>query len=161
MRALLLIIILSIPKWTVAKAPDPMRLVGKAMLEFSIFKIDIYEISYYKNSKGQEKLELVYQRDIKKEHSILGWEKGMEPLLEKRPELKEKFQWLLDHTIELKEKDKFTILRDKNFEVILLKNEKVIAKIIDKDIYKMSFYPWLGEIPVDEDLKKKLLGNSY
>ncbi len=161
MKTILLVLILINPKLSMASPQGSMKLIGKAMLEFSIFKIDVYEISYYKNLKGQEKLELVYQRDIKKEHSILGWKKGMEPLLKKKVELKKKFQWLLDHTIELKEKDKFTILRDKNFEVILLKNEKVIAKIIDKDIYKMSFYPWLGEIPVDEDLKKKLLGNSY
>jgi hypothetical protein len=142
-----------------AQSNDSKKLkqIGKAMLEYSIFKFDVYEISFHRNDIGEDMLQLVYQRDIKKEHSVMGWEEGMKPLLERKPELTKKFQWFITNTIEMKEKDIFQIRRSSDRKVSLYKNNKLIAEKSDNDIYEMSFYPWLGDKPVDAEIKRKLL----
>lgn len=136
-----------------------MKLIGKAMLEFSVFKIDVYEISYYKGPNNTEELLLDYKREVEKKYSIQGWEKGLQPVLEKSPNLQEKAKWLIESAITLKEGDKL-ILRKQQDNVTILKNEKVISKIKDQQIADLLFYPWLGEKPIDQDLKKKLLGSG-
>ena len=140
-----------------SNVPKDLKMVGKAMLEYSIFKFDVYEISFHKNESGEDMLQLVYQRDIKKEHSIMGWEEGMKPLLKKKPEHTDKFKWFITNTFEMKEKDVFQIKRSSDFTVSLIKNNKLIAKKTDSDLYEMAFYPWLGEKPVDAKIKRKLL----
>ena len=52
-----------------------MFLVGEFLLEFSIFKIDVYKISYYR-SEGIEALSLRYLMDVSRDLSLKGWKEG-------------------------------------------------------------------------------------
>ena len=129
------------------------------MLEYSIFKIDVYEISYLKGTDGVEQLQLDYKRDIKREYSIEGWKVGLEHLLKSDPSLEKKMDWIISKTVDLKEGDKFTIKR-RGEHVQLFKNNEMVGEIKDQVIAKLVFEPWLGKVPVDESLKAKLLGEK-
>lgn len=135
---------------------DELKMVGTALAEFSIFKIDIYQISYFKGKNGKEELHLDYKREVKKKYSIMGWEEGLEPFLKKNPEHKDKYNWIINQVVDLKEGDLYVIKKE-NTKVSMLKNGKLVGEIDDKIIASMVFEPWLGEVPVDKDLKKKLL----
>lgn len=136
-----------------------LQLVGKALLEYSIFKIDIYEISYFKGQNNLEELVLDYKIDVKKKYSQEGWHKGLEPILKKDERYLSKSQWILENTVDLKKGDLYTI-RKQNDHITLLKNSVILAEIEDNSIAQLVFYPWLGETPIDEDLKRKLLKNK-
>ena len=133
-----------------------LKLVGSAMAEFSIFKIDVYQISYYKG-KDKERMILDYKRDVKKKYSIMGWEEGLEPILKANPDYKDKYNWIIKQVRDLKEGDIYIIDRNGE-EVTMKKNNIVIGTIKDKIIASLVFKPWIGEKPVDKKLKKKLLG---
>ena len=135
-----------------------LQLIGKALLEYSIFKIDVYEISYFKGPNGVEELVLDYKVDVKRKHSIEGWKVGLEPILKEKPEYKEKAQWIMDQTVDLKDGDRFTIRKNKT-ETILLKNNKEVARSQDKVVSLLAFEPWIGKKPIDEEIKNKLLKN--
>ena len=138
---------------------NELRLIGTGLAEFSIFKIDIYQVSYFKGSNGVEELHLDYKRDIAKKYSILGWEKGLGPIESKIPEFKKKFKWIIDQVVDLKKGDKYIIRKQLN-QVSMYKNLKLIGKITDPIISSMVFEPWIGKVPVDRALKKKLLNNN-
>lgn len=131
------------------------KLIGSALLEFSLFKIDVYKISYYR-SASEEKLVLDYLKDVKKKYSIMGWEKGLEHAIEKNPDKKKKFQWIYDNVVDLKKGDSFAMLKNKS-ELTFFKNGKKTASTKDPFIKKIIFDPWLGEKPVSDEIKKKLL----
>lgn len=135
---------------------DELKMVGTALAEFSIFKIDVYQISYFKAENGKEELHLDYKREVKKKYSIMGWEEGLEPVLKKNPDYKPKYDWIINQVVDLKEGDLY-VIRKENSKVSMLKNGKLVGEIDDKIIASMVFEPWLGEVPVDKDIKKKLL----
>ncbi|MFT6631279.1 MAG: hypothetical protein ACJAS4_001228 [Bacteriovoracaceae bacterium] len=135
---------------------NELKLIGTGLAEFSIFKIDIYQVSYFKGSNGVEELHLDYKRDISKKYSILGWEKGLEPIKSRVPNFKEKYQWIIDQVVDLKKGDIYKIRKEYN-QVSMYKNSKLIGKITDPIIASIVFEPWIGKVPVDKDLKKKLL----
>jgi hypothetical protein len=138
-----------------------LQFVGKVLLEYSVFKIDIYEISYYRG-KNREELRLDYKRDLERKYSIKGWEKGLEGILKEKPSYLPKAKWLYDNTIELKEGDLLTIRKDKDKnQITFLKNNKKLSTIIDPIVTLLAFEPWLGKYPVSLDMKKKLFGNSF
>ena len=132
------------------------KTIGTYLLEYSIFKIDVYQISYLKNEVS-EKLVLDYKIDVKREYSQEGWRVGLEHELSK-VNVSEKAQWLLDNTIDLKSGDVFSIKRTNNL-IELFRNDQLIAKTEDSVIAKLAFEPWLGEKPVSDELKKSLLKN--
>ena len=59
----------------------------------------------------------------------------------------------------MKENDLFEIVKTGE-TVTFVKNKKEIAKKKSQLISKAVFYPWLGEKPIDSELKAKLLGNK-
>ena len=70
------ILLITLSLWSVLASAE-LQLVGKAMLEYSIFKIDVYEVSYFKDKKTKvEKLTLNYKRDVAAKHSLEGWKVG-------------------------------------------------------------------------------------
>lgn len=131
--------------------------VGTYLLEYSIFKIDVYQISYFKADKA-EKLLLDYKVDVKKEHSLEGWKVGLKHKLDKK-EIQEKAQWLFDHTVDMKKGDQFSLIKE-NGSLELYRNSKLIGKTNDPAVMDLAFEPWLGEKPVDEKLKAALLGKN-
>ena len=138
------------------KAED-FTFIGKSLLEYSIFKIDVYEISYYKSSQS-EKLILDYKTSVKRKYSQEGWKVGLEHKMNLEP-YKKAAKWLLDNTIDLAKGDKLTILKEKS-KVTLLKNGNPVAEVIDQKVADLAFEPWLGTKPVSEELKNELLGKK-
>ncbi|GAB4419904.1 MAG: hypothetical protein OHK0056_30220 [Bacteriovoracaceae bacterium] len=128
--------------------------VGTYLLEYSIFKIDVYQITYFKNGQS-EKLELVYKTDVKKKYSQEGWRVGLKHLIDQE-DMKEKINWLLDNSVDVKSGDKLSIIKTDD-RVQLFKNDILLAQVQDKVIARLAFEPWLGEKPVSEELKKSLL----
>ena len=120
---------------------DNRLLIGKSLLEFPIFGFDLYEIHYYVN-KGDRSEELVlsYKRDIDRKHSIMGWDKGLEHIIEKKPELSIKAEWIKTHTVDVKEGDQIKLSKIKD-KVSIYKNNKLISSIEDSDISKLIFEP--------------------
>lgn len=131
------------------------ELVGTYLLEYSIFKIDVYQISYFRG-KDAEKLVLDYKTDVAKKYSIEGWKVGLKDKLKDKT-LESKAQWLFDHTVDLKKGDKLTILKSSS-QLEILKNDSLVGKSSDPATIGLAFEPWLGEKPVDEGLKLALLG---
>jgi hypothetical protein len=130
------------------------KLMGSYLLEYSIFKIDIYVISYFKSS-NQEKLVLDYKTAVKKKYSIEGWKVGLKHKLTDAS-INEKAQWLYDHSVDVEKGDKLIILKTTDY-LEIYKNEELIGKTSDKMIMGLAFEPWLGEKPVKEELKGSLL----
>ena len=149
----MLFLLLSLP----LQASD-LKLVGTALAEFSIFKIDVYQISYFKGKSGHEEMVLDYKTNVKKKYSIMGWEEGLEHVLKAKPEYKPKYDWIIGQVVDLKKGDKFVIRKNAE-KVSMLKNDKLIGEITDPIIASLVFEPWIGSKPVDKDLKKKLLKN--
>lgn len=141
-----------------AKAGD-LRLVGTALAEFSIFKIDVYQISYFRAQDGSEELHLDYKTNVKKKYSIMGWEEGLDPVLKKKPEYKDQYNWILEQVVDLKKGDVYVIKKNKN-KVSMFKNANLIGEIDDAIVASMVYEPWIGASPVDKDIKKKLLRNN-
>jgi hypothetical protein len=138
---------------------DGLKLIGTGLAEFSIFKIDVYQISYYRGKNGHEELHLDYKTNVKKKYSIMGWEEGLDPILKKKPEYKAKYDWIIKQVVDLKEGDLYVIRKNKD-KVSMLKNNTLVGEIEDSIIASLVFEPWIGSVPVDEDLKKKLLKNN-
>lgn len=146
----------SIPSNAADGKASAMKMIGTALAEFSVFKIDVYQISYFQGEVGQEKMVLDYKRDVEKKYSIMGWEKGLESVLEKNPSYRKQYDWIIKHTVDLKKGDQFKILRIQD-KVSFYKNSSLIAESEDKVLAKLVFLPWIGVTPVDEDIKQKLL----
>jgi hypothetical protein len=129
--------------------------IGSYLFEYSIFKIDVYQISYFK-AKDAEKLVLDYKTAVKKEHSLEGWKVGLKHRL-KDKSYQAKAQWLFDHTFDVNKGDSLSMIKkDQLLEIYM--NEKLVGKTSDPMISEIAFEPWLGDKPIDEDLKKSLLG---
>lgn len=136
-----------------------LKLVGKSLLEYSIFKIDVYEISHYRSDDGVHELHLDYKLDVEKKHSQKGWEVGLNPILEKNPELKSKVKWIKEQTVDYASGDKVILRREKD-RVQIYKNNNLLAETNDAEIAKLIHAPWIGDFPIDKDIKKELLGDK-
>jgi hypothetical protein len=133
------------------------ELVGSYLLEYSIFKIDVYQITYFKG-KNNEKLVLDYKTSVKKKYSIEGWKAGLKDKLQDKS-LEAKVQWLFDHTTDLENGDQLTLIKSPTL-LEIYKNEKLLGKTSDAVVIALAFEPWLGEKPVDDKLKLALLGKE-
>ena len=96
--------------------------------------------------------------DIEKKISNEGWEQGLKKNLKKEYGLyKKELKWIKEKTPDLKEKDQLIILRKDNMGLFIV-NKKIVAETKEKNISKLLHLPWLGPNPIDEALKKSLLG---
>lgn len=155
MKILLIMLILSF--FTLSSNASEFRLMGTHLLEYSIFKIDIYQISYFKSSNA-EKLVLDYKYPVKKDHSIEGWKFGLKHKLYEE-ENATKAKWFFDHCFDVKKGDRLTLLKKEGKLEIYL-NDELKGKTNDDKIMALAFEPWLGENPVDVELKEALLGKQ-
>ncbi len=134
--------------------------VGNALLEYSIFGIDVYDISYYQNEMGDKAfLILDYKLDLKKEYSVKGWDVGFEKNVQRKDYYKDAMAWLREHTPAVEDGDQVILYRESELARIY-KNGKLIIEKKDNKIPEIIFRPWLGQHPVDEDVKNKLLGKE-
>tara|TARA_B100000886_G_C20334054_1_gene453684 strand:- start:230 stop:691 length:462 start_codon:yes stop_codon:yes gene_type:complete len=150
------------PSFTVCQVSKlGLRQLGEALIEVTIFKIDVYRASYFvgkdKFKKPVELLELIYLRDVKREHSISGWKEGFKNIDKKR--YAEAIRWIFENTVSVKEKDCFSILKKSN-EVSFYLNNKLIATTKNKRVLEIVHSPWIGKKPLDDEVKLKLLGKN-
>ena len=135
---------------------DNFNFQGEALIEVTIFKIDVYVAKYYvKKGSPESVLELQYKIDVEKKHSLKGWKEGFKPL--DKNLYKKAIKWVYDNTHEMKSGDSFAIWKNKD-SVRFYHNKNLIAEVKDKQISYIVTYPWLGEKPLDNDIKNKLLG---
>jgi len=133
------------------------QLIGKALLEYSIFKIDVYEISYFKDKEGYEEIVLDYKIKVKRKHSQEGWKTSLEEPMKKAGLSQRQISWIYQNSVDMNKNDTLSLIRQKD-KVTILKNKKLIATITDKVIAKLILDPWIGEFPIDKIIKYKLLG---
>ena len=136
---------------------EDLKFRGKALIEVTIFKIDVYEASYRSNIKlNKTLLELKYLMNVEKKLSIKGWTEGFKPLDKKI--FKEAISWVEKNTNDMKKGDVFSMLIE-NKKVSLFHNGKFLASSTDPNVANIIHYPWIGDKPLDKEIKNKLLGN--
>ena len=150
-RVLFLVFIL----FTLQANATDYKLIGSYLLEYSVFKIDVYQITYFKAQDAQ-KLVLEYKLAVKKDHSLEGWKLGLKHKLKDNLYLK-KAQWIFDHTYDVEKGDRLSIIK-KGGMLEIYHNEVLKGQTSDPIITELAFEPWLGEKPVDVGLKASLLG---
>jgi len=141
---------------------------GEGLLEYGIFKIDLYRLSLYSEKESSEvdiyqgkkssKLELKYERDIEKAYSNLGWVKGLEKNLgDKMGQYEDQLNWLKTNTPSVRKGDLLEISVETS-GVSLKLNGTLLAQSNDIKLREIILLPWLGQNPVDDKLKRDLLG---
>ena len=137
------------------------KLVGHSLLEYSFFKLDVYWISYYKSSKSnQSLLKIIYARDIERDVSNKGWDESLKNnLKDKFSSYKKEIAWLKSKTPNCKENDVLVLLKEESSGFII-HNGTIIATTNDKRVLELFHLPWIGPIPIDEELKSNLLGKK-
>ena len=70
---------------------------------------------------------------------------------------KEAISWVEENTNDMKKGDVFSMFIE-NEKVSLFHNGKFLASSTDPNVAKIIHFPWIGEKPLDEDIKNKLLG---
>ena len=140
-------------------AEEGFQMVGEGVLEYSMFKIDVYRIGYFRGTKsGKEMLLLTYLRPVSADLSNRGWEKGLKMNFgEVYGARQEQVKWLMGRSPDMVKGDRFAIVRDRE-EVVLYHNDREVARRKDPILAAMVFSPWIGEQPVDRKLKAALLG---
>jgi len=139
-----------------------LPLVGKGVLTFNIFPFswDVYEVSYHKDQKSREKLHFRFLRDVEAKHLKQAWAEGLEQTLgEKAKEYLNQTQMLADKTPSVVENQTMTLLIENGKLKYLVDNELKL-EIKNPQFSKGVLNIWLGEDPVDEDLRDQLLNKN-
>jgi hypothetical protein len=132
------------------------QLSGKAKLSY--FFWDLYELGLYKDSKST-KMKINYLRDIEAELLNQGWEKGLKDNIKNQEEYQVVVSWLKKHTPSVKKGDCLEITIEDS-KVSLNLNGKDLAQNNHRKLASYVLSPWIGEKPVDEDVKEELLGKE-
>ena len=162
-KYLSLILLLNLPQ-SFAQEPAEFDLssylkLGSKLIEFSIFKIDVYVVSYHVDKKSESKaINLNYKMNVSKNLSIKGWEEGFKWMSDKEKiKFNSAVDWIRKSTVDLYKNDNLTIFVTKNM-TILKRNNKTLAVSKDPLVSKIILTPWIGDKPIREDVKKALLG---
>jgi hypothetical protein len=136
--------------------------LGEKLIEFSIFSIDVYVVSYYEKTpsikpKGRA-INLNYKMNVSKNLSIKGWEEGFKWMTKSDlKRYKDAISWIYNSTVNLLKGDNLTIFVVDG-ETIFKKNLKTISVSHDPLVGEIVLSPWVGKKPIREDVKKALLG---
>tara|TARA_B100000925_G_C22004558_1_gene472966 strand:+ start:31 stop:576 length:546 start_codon:yes stop_codon:yes gene_type:complete len=136
--------------------------LGEKLVEFSIFSIDVYVVSYYeKVSKDVSKaraINLNYKMNVSRSLSIKGWNEGFKWMNKsEKNKYKKAIKWIHDSTGDLLKRDNLTIFVVEGITT-LKRNNKTIAVTGDPLVGEIILGPWVGEKPIREDVRKALLG---
>lgn len=136
-----------------------VELKGSGVLEYLIW--DVYEVSFYNSqaNQGDSLIKIKYLIDLDKEKSVKGWIEGLEPVKLTDPEYAQAIKWLKENTQNVKDGDTIEYWKISPSTVYILKNKKIVAKSKKDSVFRLVHYPWIGEFPVDVNLKSKLLSN--
>ncbi len=147
------IILLGLLTFYASAANSDLRLIGKGTLSYFIW--DVYEVSYFKHSSDKvELLKIRYLRDIEKKLSQKGWQEA----LKHYDNIESQLKAFVESSVDVKEGDIISIYKLNGDKVVIKKNDKVILeRRDDKKLYSLAHAPWIGEYPVDFDLKRDLI----
>ena len=136
--------------------------LGEKLIEFSIFSIDVYVVSYFEKTsstkpKGRA-INLNYKMNVSKSLSIKGWEEGFKWMTKSDlKRYKGAIKWIKGSTVNLLKGDNLTIFVvdgettfKRNFKTISFSDNPLVGEIV--------LSPWIGKKPIREDVKKALLG---
>lgn len=132
-----------------------LKKLGKSKLELPFLGLDLCQIEYYQ-AQSSHAVRLIYLRDIKKSHSLLGWDKGLNQNLKSPQEYQEQINWIKDNTVDMQINDEL-IIKISTHQVELIKNGKLLASKKDEKLAQIILLPWIGENPVDSKVKSELL----
>ena len=140
---------------------------GEYLYEFGFFKLNVYKVHFYcksrecskediKNANGTFYIKFEYLRDVKKKHSVKGWNVGLKRNLgSKYLEFKNEIGWLKQNTFEIKKNDVVVIGVDEG-EVTFYKNNEIMANTQNLKLTKIIFLPWIGKKPITKNCIKNL-----
>ena len=154
--------------------PDRITVEGKQVvlngmglrtkMTFKVYVAGLYVETATKNanmilaSDQIRRVEMVMMRDLGKEKIAEAVESGFEKNSKaKMPALKARLDQFVAGLTDLKEGDKLVITYVPDKGINVQSGAKTIA-IEGKDFADAMFAVWLGEYPVDEDLKEGMLG---
>lgn len=137
--------------------------LGEKLIEFSIFSIDVYVVSYFerkhKSSANKARaINLNYKMNVSKSLSIKGWDEGFKWMnKDEKNKYKEAVNWIHKSTVDLLKRDNLTIFVVEGITT-LKRNNKTIAVSQDPLVGEIILGPWIGDKPIRTDVKKALLG---
>lgn len=153
-----------------AAAPDlkPYKYSSRYLAEYSIFKIDIQYIGLhvfkkYKNANEiiqddlNKVLKVEYLRELSKATLKKAWGVSYEAVLgENNQKFKDQIEKIKSFTRNVDEGDIVYVVFSKSGLKYYL-NEKMLGEIKDPEFAKVTLSIWIGESPVDKDMRKGIL----
>jgi len=154
--ALILMSILSVPSLALESGDRSLELQGEALVEIGPFGLDVYTARFFEGADNERLLELEYVRDVARKYSHMGWEEGLKSFSDSR--YQSSIQWILETTPDVKKGDRLTF--ETKGDITSVKLNGVLLGQTDQDhVAILILAPWVGITPIDEEVKKKLLGN--
>lgn len=127
--------------------------VGFWPLRFKVYKVK------RSLSDKEEVLSFKYLRDVDQDLSCEGWKQSLERMLS-LDEIKDQIKLLCSQVPDIKEGDLLKISKLEEQNLVISLSEKTLIKSTDKKLLDIIFLPWLGEKPIDDQMKKDLLGEK-
>lgn len=147
--------VLSVPSLALDSGDNPLELQGEALVEIGPFGLDVYIARFFEGADNERLLELEYVRDVAQKYSHMGWKEGLKIFSDSR--YQNPIQWILETTPDVKKGDRLTF--ETKGAITSIKLNGVLLEQTDQEHAAMLiFAPWVGITPLDEDVKKKLLG---
>ena len=153
--ALMLMSILSAPSLALDSGDQSLELQGEALVEIGPFGLDVYIARFFEGADNERLLELEYVRDVARKYSHMGWEEGLKSFSDAR--YQRPMQWILETTPDVKKGDRLTFETKGDTTSVKL-NGVLLGQTDQEHVAMLILAPWIGVAPIDEEVKKKLLG---
>ncbi|MBT4108430.1 MAG: hypothetical protein HOH09_10685 [Proteobacteria bacterium] len=153
--ALIAMSVLSVPSLALDSGDNSLELQGEALVEIGPFGLDVYIARFFEGADNERLLELEYVRDVARKYSHMGWEEGLKSFSDSR--YQNSIRWILETTPDVEKGDRLTF--ETKGDITSVKLNGVLLEQTDQEHAAMLILaPWVGITPLDEDVKKKLLG---
>ncbi|MCP4950768.1 MAG: hypothetical protein GY922_02830 [Proteobacteria bacterium] len=147
---------LSVPSLALDSGDKPLELQGEALVEIGPFGLDVYIARLFEGADDERLLELEYVRDVAQKYSHMGWEEGLKSFSDSK--YQNSIRWILETTPDVQKGDRLTFETKGDFTSIKL-NGVLLEQTDQEHAAMLILAPWVGVTPLDEDVKKKLLGD--
>ena len=150
-------LIISVPSLALASGDRSLELQGEALVEIGPFGLDVYIARFFEGANNERLLELEYVRDVDRKYSHMGWEEGLKSFSD--PRYQNSIQWILETTPDVKKGDRLIFETKGNITSVKL-NGILLEQTDQEHAATLILAPWIGVAPIDEEVKKKLLGDG-
>lgn len=134
-----------------------MQLRGESLVEVGPFGLDVYIARFFSDTGGVRSMELEYLRDVAKEFSIMGWEKGLASF--ESSVYQGAIEWILAITPDLLKGDRLE-MRVAGEATSVFVNGRLIGASDNPQVAELIHAPWIGDAALDSEVKKRLLGGT-